>query len=148
MSHITLITGSTLGGAEYVGDQLAEILEADGHQTTVINEAAISDIRNCPLALVITSTHGAGDYPETIETLMEQLETQKPDLSGLRYGIIAIGDSSYDTFCGAGRKADALLEKLGGKRIGQRLEVDVSATPMPEEPAEVWLSQWKNLLCE
>ncbi|WP_434357708.1 FMN-binding protein MioC [Parasalinivibrio latis] len=148
MSHITLITGSTLGGAEYVGDQLAEILEADGHQTKVINEADISDLKTCHLALIITSTHGAGDFPETLETLMEQLETQKPDLSGLKYGIIAIGDSSYDTFCGAGRKADSRLKALGAMRIGERLEVDVCATPMPEEPAEAWLSQWKNLICE
>ncbi|MFD2179078.1 FMN-binding protein MioC [Veronia pacifica] len=148
MKGITLITGSTLGGAEYVGDHLSDLLESDGHTTKVINEAVIDDLSHNDHLLLITSTHGAGDYPENLAPMMEDLDAQKPDLKGLHFAVVSIGDSSYDTYCGAGKKADILLEQLGATRIAERLDVDVLEYPMPEEPAEAWLSQWKSKLCE
>ncbi|MDD1795594.1 FMN-binding protein MioC [Enterovibrio makurazakiensis] len=148
MSEITLITGSTLGGTEYVGDHLADLLEQQGITVKVINEAELSDVTGCKRLLLITSTHGAGDYPDNLQSLMDALTLQKPDLSGLKYAVIGIGDSSYDTFCGAGRNADSLLKELGAEQIIARLEIDILSNPLPEEPAETWLSQNKNQICE
>ncbi|RXJ72184.1 FMN-binding protein MioC [Veronia nyctiphanis] len=148
MKGITLITGSTLGGAEYVADHLSEILEKQGLNTEVINEAELKDLSLNDQLLLITSTHGAGDFPDTLAPMMEELESQKPDLSALNFAVIAIGDSSYDTFCGAGKKADSLLEQLGAKRVADRLDIDILENPLPEEPAEAWLSQWKLKICE
>ncbi|MEZ8144171.1 FMN-binding protein MioC [Enterovibrio norvegicus FF-33] len=148
MSEITLITGSTLGGTEYVGDHLAALLEQEGYTVKVINEAELVDVTSSKCLLLITSTHGAGDYPDNLLPLMEALNTDKPDLSGLEYAVIAIGDSSYDTFCGAGINADKQLKTLGAKRVIDRLDIDICTHPLPEEPAELWLSQYKNQLCE
>lgn len=106
MTNLTLITGSTLGGAEYVGDHLAELLQNQGIDVSVINEATLDDVVNASRLLLITSTHGAGDYPENLAPLMEALAEQKPTLNHLIFAVIAIGDSSYDTFCGAGIGAE------------------------------------------
>ena len=44
--NICIITGSTLGGAEYVGDHLADLLEQQGHQVQFENHANFENVRN------------------------------------------------------------------------------------------------------
>lgn len=148
MSHITLITGSTLGGAEYVADHLADLLEQDGHHTVIVNQATLAELEPTSVWLIVCSTHGAGDYPDNFQPFVEQLTQGQPDLSTVKYGLIGLGDRSYDTFCAAARNIDNLLTELGAKRVGERLEVDVSQDPVPEDPAEQWLETWKNHLGE
>ena len=146
MSHITLITGSTLGGAEYVADHLSDLLEQAGHSTDIINQAELEQLSTDNIWLVVCSTHGAGEFPDNFQPFVEQLTNQHPDLARLRYGVIGLGDSSYDTFCAAARNIDQQLAKLGAIRLGERLEIDVSQDPVPEDPAEIWLENWKNAL--
>ena len=146
MSHITLITGSTLGGAEYVADHLSDLLEQAGHSTDIINQAELEQLSTDNIWLVVCSTHGAGEFPDNFQPFVEQLTNQHPDLARLRYGVIGLGDSSYDTFCAAARNIDQQLAKLGAIRLGERLEIDVSQDPVPEDPAELWLENWKNYL--
>ncbi|KDM92024.1 FMN-binding protein MioC [Photobacterium galatheae] len=146
MAAITLITGSTLGGAEYVADHLSELLTDAGHDTTIMNQANLAELDPAQIWLLICSTHGAGEFPDNIQPFVSQLQVQQPDLTPLRYGIVAIGDSSYDTFCQAGKDLDHLLAGLGAKRLGERLEIDVSLDPVPEDPAEIWLNSWQKHL--
>ncbi|MGF1726487.1 FMN-binding protein MioC [Photobacterium nomapromontoriensis] len=148
MSHITLITGSTLGGAEYVADHLSELLEQAGHHTNIENQATLTELDIAAIWLIVCSTHGAGDYPDNFQPFVKQLTLNHPDLSKVKYGVIGLGDSSYDTFCAAAKNIDSLMASLGAKRIGERLEIDVSHDPVPEDPAEEWLENWKNHLDE
>lgn len=148
MRTLSLITGSTLGGAEYVADHLAELLEEEGHQATVVNQADLSTLNQDDIWLIICSTHGAGEYPDNFLPFTDALEQQKPDLSSITFAVIGLGDSNYDTFCAAGKNIESLLLTLGAKQLGARLDIDVSATPVPEEPAEAWFTQWKKRLNE
>jgi len=138
MSNITLITGSTLGGAEYVADHLSELLEQDGHSTEVVNHANLSELNTDSIWLLVCSTHGAGDFPDNIQPFINQLTAQKPDLSALKYGVIGLGDSSYDTFCAAGINIDNLLNSLYAVKLGERLDIDISQPSVPEDAAESW----------
>ncbi|MGF1683411.1 FMN-binding protein MioC [Photobacterium minamisatsumaniensis] len=147
MSHITLITGSTLGGAEYVADHLSDLLEQDGHSTDIVNQAELSALNMQGIWLIVCSTHGAGEYPDNFQPFVQQLEAQQPRLNDLQYGVIGLGDSNYDTFCAAAKSVDQLLKSLGGIRLGERLDIDVSQDPIPEDPAEAWLQTWKTSLC-
>lgn len=45
MAEITLISGSTLGSAEYVSEHLAEKLEEAGHSTTIQHGPLIDDLQ-------------------------------------------------------------------------------------------------------
>ena len=146
MASITLITGSTLGGAEYVADHLADLLTDEGHTTDIVNQADLNTLDSSTTWLLVCSTHGAGEYPDNIQPFIAQLTDQSPDLSMLRYGIIGLGDTSYDTFCAASKDLDQKLSQLGANRIGERLDIDVSNDPVPEDPAESWLLTWENLL--
>ena len=64
MADITLISGSTLGGAEYVAEHLAEKLEEAGFTTETLHGPLLEDLSASGIWLVISSTHGAGDIPD------------------------------------------------------------------------------------
>ena len=147
MTQVTVVIGSTLGGTEYVGDVLTELLTKQGAHVTLVNKPTLASIKNATRLLFITSTHGAGEYPANLEPTMALLEKEKPELNGVRYAVIAIGDSSYDTFCGAGKRADVLLDDLGANRIIKRLDIDILENPLPEDPAKEWLLTHYSRFC-
>ncbi|CAI1081777.1 FMN-binding protein MioC [Serratia quinivorans] len=146
MADITLISGSTLGSAEYVAEHLAEKLEAAGFTTETLHGPELDELTLSGRWLVVSSTHGAGDLPDNLQPLLEQIEEQLPDLSQVQFGAVGLGSSEYDTFCGAIQRIDDLLIARGAKRIGDRLEIDVTEHEIPEDPAEVWVKNWINLL--
>ncbi|MBD1388133.1 FMN-binding protein MioC [Neiella sp. HB171785] len=142
MTNIHILVGSMLGGTEYVADCLADDLNAAGYTSQVhIDFADIGALTDNAIWLVCSSTHGAGDLPDNIEPLADYLAT-KPDLHHLRYGVIGIGDTSYDTFNQASITLDQLLQQAGAIRLGQPLHIDVQADELPEEPAQQWLKGW------
>ena len=92
MTTVTLITGSTMGSAEYVAEHVAEILENAGFTTDVQHGPEADDVpQQNSTWLIVTSTHGAGDLPENIQPFADALREQQPDLSSVRYGAIGIG---------------------------------------------------------
>ncbi|CDG19684.1 FMN-binding protein, required for biotin synthase activity [Xenorhabdus poinarii G6] len=146
MSTVTLISGSTLGSAEYVAEHMAEILENDGFSTEVLHGPSLEDLPLEGLWLVVTSTHGAGDLPDNIQPLADAITQHHPDLSKITFGAVGIGSSEYDTFCGAIRSLERLFADHGAKRIGDRLEIDILQHEIPEDPAEEWVKKWAKLL--
>ncbi|MBK4714302.1 MULTISPECIES: FMN-binding protein MioC [Tenebrionibacter/Tenebrionicola group] len=146
MADITLISGSTLGSAEYVAEHLAEKLEEAGYATATLHGPALADLSDSGIWLVVSSTHGAGELPDNLQPFFNALSAQRPDLSAVRYGAIGIGSREYDTFCGAIDKIEALLTELGARRIGETLRINVLDHEIPEDPAEIWLSHWQKLL--
>jgi MioC protein len=131
-----------------VADALKPVLGTAGHTVDVTDKAATEvDLQAHDVLLVVCATHGSGDIPTNILPLAETLERERPNLSGHRYGVIALGDMTYqDTYCGGGKKVDKVLELCGAKKLGQRLEVDASSQPLPDEEALGWIEGWKALV--
>lgn len=146
MTKVTLISGSTMGSAEYVAEHMAEILEELGYETEIQHGPELDDLTLEGIWLVVSSTHGAGDLPENIQPLFDSIKESAPDLSQVQFGSVGIGSSEYDTFCGAIHKIDDLLTKQGAKRIGECLEIDVQQHEIPEDPAGEWVKIWANEL--
>lgn len=148
MASILILVGTESGNAQMVADTLKPVLKGAGHSVNVSDAAAsAADFLGNDVLLVICATHGSGDIPTNILPLAEALEREHPDLSGHRYGIIALGDMTYqDTFCGAGKKLDDIFASCGAKRIGERLDVDASTQPLPDEEALTWIEGWKALV--
>lgn len=142
MAEITFITGSTLGSAEYVAEHLADKLSEAGHTSELLHGAELNEVPLEGIWIIVTSTHGAGELPDNLLDFSEALSEQKPDLSGVRYGAIGLGNREYDLFCGAIKTLDEQLTQLGATRIGDRLEIDVLEHEIPEDPAEEWLVEW------
>jgi MioC protein len=137
MSKILILVGTESGNAQMVADALKPVLEGAGHAVDVSDAAAsATDLEAHDVLLVVCATHGSGDIPTNILPLAETLERQRPDLSGHRYGIIALG----------GKKVDKVFELCGARRLGDRLEVDASSQPLPDEEALAWIESWKSLV--
>lgn len=146
MADITLISGSTLGSAEYVAEHLAEKLEEQGCSTEILHGPELDEVPLQGIWLVVTSTHGAGELPDNLQPLFEQIETQQPDLTQVRFGAIGLGSSEYDTFCGGIKTVDRILIAFGAQRIGDMLEIDITKHDIPEDPAEIWLTKWVKVI--
>lgn len=139
---ITLITGSSLGNAEYVAEHLEPLLGTLGFNPDVQHGPSLTDTPLEGLWLVICSTHGAGDLPDNLQPWLDELEAKEPDLSQVRYGAIGLGSREYDLFCGAIKTIDETLTQLGATKIGARLEIDATDEKLPEDTAEAWLHTW------
>lgn len=148
MARILILVGTESGNAQMVADALKPVLTAAGHKVDVTDKAAtVGDLEAHEVFLVVSATHGSGEIPTNILPLAETLERERPDLAGHRYGVIALGDRTYqDTFCGGGKKLDQVFASCGARRLGQRLEVDASSQPLPDEEALGWIAGWKALV--
>jgi MioC protein len=142
---LTILVGTMTGTAQLVAQELE--LRLDGGDTRA--RAVLMDNQDATifahggLFLICTSTYGQGDVPDNAKQLYGSLLTGRPDLSNVRYGVIALGDRTYmDTFCNGGKRFDAILVELGAQRIGEVLLHDASAGTMPEEVAAEWVEGW------
>ena len=81
--------------------------------------------------------------PDNARALYEQLKTERPNLSQVRYGVFGLGDRTYaETFNFGGKRFDDLLTELGARRIGERHMHDASSGILPEETALEWCQAW------
>ena len=149
MAAIDILVATTSGNTEYLADQLATQLQQAGHNTTMHYEPdysqLIESLGNDSVWLCCVASHGAGDYADSMLDFAEELHQHKPNLNELSYGVIAVGDTCYDTYCAAGRDCDAMLAILGAKRLITHLEIDMSQDD-PDEKASTWLTSFINTL--
>lgn len=150
--HVEILVGTMTGNTQLVAQEL-ELMFGDAR--TQISVTPMDDLGPEVFApgtagdrifLVCTSTYGHGDVPDNARDLFEALEARRPDLSAVRYGVLALGDSSFgDTFGHGGMRFDRLLAELGARRIGDRATIDTTARELPEETAAAWMRDWLDL---
>src|SRR3546814_19471206 len=86
--------------------------------------------------LIVVSTYGEGDPPQPATGFFEFIEGRKaPKLDGKRFAVLALGDSTYEFYCEAGKRLDRRFEKLGAERLAPRVDCDIAY----EEAAESWI---------
>ena len=147
MSSIQVIVGSMLGGTEYVAEACQETLEALDHQVMLHFQPNFSQIpQQNHTWLICTSTHGAGEYPDNIKEFVQDLDNCDQDLSSVRFLVIGIGDSSYDTFCQAAINIENLLISKGCSKISDGYHLDMSQEIDPEELSQQWIESKKDQL--
>ena len=135
---VTILYGSQTGNAEDIAETLRERAEAAGLNATVCDmlDYKPKDLKKENNVIVCVSTHGEGDPPDNAEELHAFLYGKKaPKLDGLKFSVVAFGDTSYEHFCQTGKDFDAQLEKLGGTRVTERADLDVDF----DEAAEAWI---------
>lgn len=135
---LTVLFGSQTGNAEELAEQLAAQARERGLEARVrdMGEYKPKDLKKEQNLLLLVSTHGEGDPPDNAEELHEFVHGKKaPKLDGVRFSVLALGDTSYEHFCQTGKDFDAQLEKLGAERVQDRVDCDVDY----DEAAEGWI---------
>jgi len=123
-----ILFATMTGTAEDAAEMIAKRMKAAGHSVTVANIEKHPPrtllARNEPI-LFSVSTWGEGEPPDEALRFWSDLSGMDADaLRGLRYAVYALGDSSYDEFCGFGRDLDLALEAKGAFRLASRAECD------------------------
>ncbi|QDF65480.1 FMN-binding protein MioC [Shewanella sp. SNU WT4] len=144
MSKIEIIVGTTLGGTEYVADEMLPLLSDLGHEITLHLAPELTDLDPKSLWIIVSSTHGAGDLPDNLQPLLKQLRLLQPSLAELTFALCAIGDSNYDTFCQGPESLVSELSFLGATEIVDKIQIDIKQQTIPEDAAIHWLKQWIN----
>jgi len=143
--ELTILVGTMTGIDQLVAQEIELRLDDEGVRiaTLLMDELDASVFAKGGLFLICTSTYGQGDVPDNAKQLYESLQTARPDLASVRYGVIALGDMTYaETFCNGGRRFDRILSELGAKRIGDIMLHDASAGTLPEDEAAQWIEGW------
>lgn len=139
------------GIAQLVAQEIELRLDGEGISvnTVEMDELDPSVFDRDGIFLICTSTYGQGDVPDNARDLYEALCGQRPDLSHVVYGVIALGDRTYaETFCFGGKRFDKILGELGAQRIGDVMLHDASAGTLPEDEAAEWIEGWIELCNE
>jgi sulfite reductase (NADPH) flavoprotein alpha-component len=142
---LLIIFGSQTGSAERLAKAIGKEAAQYGFAARVLdaNAHATVDLKAESHLLIVTSTWGEGDPPDNAVAFWKLLSApEAPELKNLSYGVLALGDKNYSDFCGAGKKFDERLEKLGAKRILPRAECDLDY----EASAKAWIAaMWKEI---
>ncbi len=146
--EIPVFIATITGNAEMIAEDVADAIEDDvTWELSNMDDSTYDALQEHELVLIVSSTYGVGDVPDNGLDTYERLVEEKPDLSGLRYGAIGLGDSTYaDSFAFGGRKWDDTLSSLGATRVGELLILDASSTDDPTDVAVAWAKAWVDEL--
>ncbi|MGY5709913.1 assimilatory sulfite reductase (NADPH) flavoprotein subunit [Vibrio cincinnatiensis] len=126
--QLTIIFASQTGNAKGVAEALEQEAQAAGITVKLFDASDYKgkDLAKESYVIFVASTNGEGEAPDNAIDLHEFLQSKKaPKLPNLQYGVIGLGDSSYEFFCQTGKDFDAFLENLGAQRFIDRIDCDV-----------------------
>ncbi|WP_026141421.1 assimilatory sulfite reductase (NADPH) flavoprotein subunit [Aeromonas dhakensis] len=142
---LTILYGSQTGNAKGVASAIKAQAEARGLPVTLTSMADYKpkQLKKETHLLVVVSTYGEGEPPESAVDLYEQLKKGKVGkLEGLKFAVLGLGDSSYEFFCQTGKDFDSLLTKAGADRVHELASLDVDY----QDAAKAWGEQALNAI--
>jgi len=138
---IAVLYASQSGTAESLARKVAKDLKAKGHVASLhsLEGYTAASLIVERYAIIIASTYGEGEAPDTVRPFYEQLCLEHfPCCENLSYAVLALGDSTYEHFCKFGIDLDNKLASLAGTRICDRVDCDVDLDES--------FGQWKTTL--
>lgn len=139
VSKITITYGTESGNSKKLATDLAAKAKKSGINAKVVSldQYRLNDLSKEEYFFTIISTQGEGEPPATAKKFFDHIHQNGFKLNQLKYGVLALGDTSYPLFCKAGEDVDQQLQKLGGQRIVSLTKCDTDY----HGDAEGWFSQ-------
>ena len=145
LSHVDIFYGTQTGTAENIAHELASDLKSIRISATskCLSELSMETLPTLKKSVFVVSTYGEGEMPDNADVFWNELSSSTaPSLENTEYTVLALGDTSYDDFCEAGKLLDLRLEQLGGKRMLERVDCDVDY----EEKVSDWSQKLGKIL--
>ncbi|MNE27437.1 Cindoxin [compost metagenome] len=131
-------TGNAEMVAEDIGDALGNDYEASVHDMSRFDASQLSPDH---FHVIVCSTYGDGELPNSAQPFYSALEQRRPDLSGLRFAAFGLGDSFYATYNNGSQIIADKLRELGAEQVGERGLHDASSGELPGDVALAWAKQ-------
>jgi sulfite reductase (NADPH) flavoprotein alpha-component len=142
---LTILFGTETGNSRALAKSLATAASEFGlaPKLSDLSDYKARQLKDEQDILFIVSTYGEGDPPQPSVAFFEFLEGPRaPKLDDVRFSVLALGDSTYEKYCEAGKRIDRRLEELGATRLSPRVDCDIDY----EEPAAAWSASVVELL--
>jgi len=137
---VNILFGTESGNSEMAADDIAQVLRNEGLSAEVVpmDEADVASLVDEDFVIVITSTYGEGELPETTQPFYDALQQLRPDLSHLRFAAFGLGDSGYETYGNGIDTVAALLKELGATQIGATGRHDAAKSKLLPDVCTAW----------
>lgn len=141
---ITVLYGTESGNSELIADDLGAKLRETMTDTDEVEVFDMQDfdpanLNSDTFYLVVCSTHGDGELPNSAIPFGEAFDASPPDLTGVRYAMFGLGDSFYETYSQGSEHIDRRFAAQGAERIGEYGRHDASSWDLPSDIALEWL---------
>jgi len=138
INKITIVYGTETGNAKKLAASFAAKAKKNGINAKIIgmDQYRVNDLSKEDYFFSIVSTHGDGEPPAAAKKFYDHIHSNGLELKKLKYGVLALGDTSYPLFCKTGEDVDVQLQKLGASRIIPLQKCDVDF----EEDANTWFA--------
>lgn len=138
---ILILIGTQTGNSERVAEDVADALAEAGHTSRLVDmaDALPEMLEEYDRLIAVLCTWSDGTFPDNAVEFYDSLVAVAPDLSGMTYGVIGLGDHLYDPYflTAAYRLADT-FDDLGAQRAMPTFEIDKGPTPQDLDGAEAW----------
>ena len=135
---ITILYGTETGNSKRLATDFATRARQKNIQAKVVgmDQYRLADLPKEEILLAVVSTHGEGEPPIAAKKFYDHIHNNGFKLPGLKFGVLALGDTSYPLFCKTGEDVDEQLSRLGGERITQLQRCDLEY----EDDANQWFA--------
>ncbi|MDW9379190.1 sulfite reductase flavoprotein subunit alpha [Chryseobacterium sp. JV558] len=137
IKKITLAYGTETGNSKKLATALAGIVKKKGLQVKLadLSQYKPKDLAKEEFFFIVISTQGEGEPPALAKKFYDHIHENEINLSGLKFGVLALGDTSYPQFCKTGEEVDSRFEILGAQRIIPLKKCDIDY----EQEASHWI---------
>ena len=142
---LTILYGSESGNAETLALKAKKLAAKLSFDAKVVDmaDADLAAVAKSKNLLVYISTWGEGDPPQRAADFHAALMADgAPRFEGVRFAVLALGDTAYVNFCQTGKQIDARLEALGATRIADRQDLDLDF----QKAAAAWTDKTLEVL--
>ncbi len=125
---LTVLYASESGNCEALAMKTKKLAQKHGLDARIFDMADVdmTVLSKAKNLMVYASTWGEGDPPSrAVDFYTALMGEAAPRLEGVRFGVLALGDTAYAQFCAVGKAIDERLEALGAKRAADRVDLDL-----------------------
>ena len=144
--NLDILFGTQTGNSEAIAEDMSKIANDAGFRAKVnsLDNITMDILGNMENVAIITSTYGEGEMPDNAQLFWDALSANTaPNLSNIKYSVLALGDTGYEDFCHAGKLIDTRFEQLGATRIQDRVDCDVDYEELSEKWTSSLIAKWK-----
>ena len=138
-NSMAVVYASQTGTAREIAASTVQALGTDRAVMLSMDQISPQQLLNHECVLFVASTYGEGDPPDAAQAFYRKAcEADAPRLDHLKTAVLALGDSSYQNFCGFGQTLAHWLSRQGATLLFPTVLADQC------DPAA--LSAWSDAL--